>query len=193
MNKKLIITHDKLQTAPGFTLIEILLASYIFLVVVLAATAVFSSTIGAKMKASAFWQTQQEGRYAMEKIIKTIRLENVKAVKVSPTDHSILLLYKDTSYQTSSLIYRVRLTNKAIYLVNTSVSPNVIVCLTSANVKVSDLEFSGYYPTASSTQQPFVTIKMTVETANASKQSEKESLTLKTAVNLRNYGYKYAY
>ncbi len=190
------INHQQLKIPKnnqGFTLIEILLASYIFMVVILAATAVFSSTIGAKMKASAFWQTQQEGRYAMEKTVKTIRSENVKAVKVSPTDDSILWLYKDTSYQSSSLIYRIRLTSNAIYLINTSVTPNVSIRLTSANVKVTDLKFSGYYPSAISIQQPFVTIKMKLENSAVSKQAEKETLTLRTTVNLRNYGYKYNY
>ncbi|GAH02628.1 unnamed protein product, partial [marine sediment metagenome] len=48
-NKKLFITHySLLKTKAGFTLIEILIASYIFLLVVVAGTAIFSSSVGAK-------------------------------------------------------------------------------------------------------------------------------------------------
>ncbi len=192
--KKLQTTNYKLQTNRGFTLIEVLIASYIFLLVVMAGTAIFSSSVGAKMKASAFWTTQQETRYAMEKIVKTIRDEQIKGFQ---TSGSILLLCSTSSVlcDESSAIYRISWSefgDRRIWFEENPADPShPMAGLTSTNVDVTDLQFDGYWPGPGSDRQPWITILMTVENASGERVIEKDTLTLRTTVSLRTYGYKY--
>lgn len=191
------------KNTTGFTMIEILVASYIFLVVVLAASMIFSSSVGAKMKASAFWKTQQESRYAMEKITRAIRDDRVKGFKVAGAGHQELILCKDKDCSGASspnMIYRIYRTSSTtspntIRLVDRSQSTSSTFDLTSVqNVNVTDLTFDPVSsPSSLSTNQPFITIKMIVKNNITNNTTQEDSLTLKTTINLRNYGYKYEY
>ncbi len=185
----------KLQTNQGFTLIEILIASYIFLLVIVAGTMIFTSAVGAKMKASAFWETQQEARYAMEKIVKMIRDEEVKGFRICDDfAHEVpsgIQLYLCKTGNCDNLYQQPRIwlysSLDAIYAEDDS----GLFRLTSPNVKVTNLQFDGYWSTSISDRQPYITIEMEVENASGERVVEKDTLKLRTTVSLRTYKYKY--
>ncbi len=200
--KKLQTTNDKRQTNRGFTLVEILIASYIFLLVVVAGTAIFSSSVGAKMKASAFWTTQQEARYAMEKIIKTIRSENVRGLGIYDSNSRLVLCGTvGQCPEDSPLQFWLESSTEGSAIYFQDEEENLSTLTSPDSVKVTNLEFKGYYPVAAtpgipgtgSDRQPYITIEMTVENAPGERVVEKDTLTLKTTVSLRTYGYKYGY
>ena len=175
----------------GFTLIEILIASYIFVVVILAGAAIFSSSIGAKMKATSFWETQQDGRYLMEKISKAIRDPAVKGFKISLDQKTLELCSDiDSSGQCLKNLYTFTLSRENIYFKG---EDNSLSALNTDNTKIKDLKFSGYYPSGGARIQPYITIEMTIENKAGKRKIDTDSLTLKTTVSLRNYGYKYQY
>lgn len=189
-SQKSKVKTKKFYCKSGFTLIEILIASYIFLLVVVAGTMIFSSTIGAKMKASAFWETQQEARYAMEKIVKLIREENVKGFTVEDIKKDRLILCKDVDC--SEPTYIIALSYPADYIYIENYSEATFSRLTSENVKVTKLQFEpSYFPDPNSIQQPYITIEIEVENAPGERVIEKDTLKLRTTVSLRTYKYKY--
>ena len=196
-NSKFKTQNSKLQTNFGFTLIEILVASYIFAIVILAGTAIFSSSIGAKMKANIFWKTQQESRYAMEKIVKTIRNEEIKGFSFGVTDNSILYLCQTVDCSLNNARYKIYLSsaNSAIYIQENpnSLSSKPAVQLTSDDVKVTKLQFDGFYPSVNSKMQPYINIAMTLRNTTTGRATEKDTLNSKTTINFRNYGYKYGH
>jgi len=67
----------KIHVSRAFTLIEILVASFIFLIVILIGTAVFGAAVGNRAKANIVRATQQGARYAVEAMSREIRMANV--------------------------------------------------------------------------------------------------------------------
>jgi len=175
-------TNFDFKTESGFTLIEILIASYVFLLVVLAGTIIFSSAVGAKMKASAFWETQQDTRYIMEKITRTIKSENIKGFKITNNNQG-LWLCDSANCPSGAPLYRFYLKNseKSIYF---GEGTAVETKLSSSNIEVTDLRFGPSFSVENN--QPYLTIKLTVRN-KAGKKIEEDTLTLRTAVSLRNY------
>jgi prepilin-type N-terminal cleavage/methylation domain-containing protein len=67
----------KKKSQLGFTLIEILIASLIFLTVILIGTSIFGAAVGNRAKANIVRATQQGARYAVEAISREVRMANV--------------------------------------------------------------------------------------------------------------------
>ncbi|HLC39206.1 MAG TPA: prepilin-type N-terminal cleavage/methylation domain-containing protein [Patescibacteria group bacterium] len=185
----------------GFTLIEILIASYIFVVVMVAATVIFSSSVGAKMKAQVYWENQQEARFAMEKITRATKDSTIKSFAVESGPKLILCsdYYSSCSSASASggkaFQFWYDINAKAIYMQK---GGSTAIRLTSSNVEVSNVSFSPSNPATTpqndenKTVQRFVTVSFTVKNAPGIKRVSSDTLTLKTTMALRYY-YKYKY
>jgi type II secretory pathway pseudopilin PulG len=186
----------KTNLKKGFTLIEILIASYIFVLVIIAGEAIFSSSIGSKMKATSFMETQQDSRTVMEKISQLIRDPKTLCIKADSMDSSYLDIYDayDVNTGCSQQVYHIYLSNSNINLkqFNSDGSLKSDTQINSGNTNITNTDiFNGYYPSPSSTHQPFVTIKLTTKNIVGNRKIDADTLTLQTTIDFRNYGYKY--
>jgi len=191
-----------LSLSKGFTLIEIMIASLLFSVAMIIATAVFYNTVGSRSKVEVIRDTAQSGRLAMEEITRNIRLANgaydasgkkiVNSISIgtSPSNQFLTLWRTDPdninnkSYKTYS---RRDEDGDGIYSIYVD-EGNGNKAITPPSINVTALSFTGIPDTYSPTQQPQVIISFTIQPAKASTQViSQNTITLETTVTSRDY------
>lgn len=199
----------KPKPKPGFTLIEILIASFIFLVAVLAGTAVFSATVGTKSKVEVFWATQEGGRYGMELMIREIKDFTYKSpantIKKIPDLGSSDPIADELEIEKDGQEIKFKLERVTglgspppMYyrLIKEVNSASQII--TADNIQVTSLKFTGPFDESNNYQltknfHPYIGIEMTIKNRpDRFRAKETDTLILRTVVSLRNYNYKFS-
>jgi len=163
----------------GFTLIEILVASFIFVVAVLASFSAFYSTTSYQAKTKVVRETTQEARNVIETLTREIRLaDGVEVLNLDGTSCSnncpVLKITKDGVDKKYK--YNSDNNNNKIIL-DTTLPADV----TTNNVNVSNLSFT-------KTSDGGIQIQLTIkEKQQYVKMAEKGVITLKTTVYKRGY------
>jgi len=175
----------------GFTLVEILIAVFVFSIVVTTAAGIFTISANTQVETQNARTLAQNERFVLEKISRDIKnSEN----NIEFCNNSTCSSVCDGDCQTDYL----RVGNDKIYslvgdniVVNTD---NQEVSLISDDFTISHANgstaiFSGYASTALA-KKPYVTIQFTIDNSSNKpemKESEKISQTLKTTIVPRNY------
>lgn len=189
-------------TNKGFTLIEILLAAFIFTAVITSSVAIFSMTLNIQNSTKESRELVQEERLALEQISRDIRVSNGAFEFCSDQNCG-------TTQDTSSDILKIKSKNdqgqteERIYYVDPSAgtlgykigTTGTWQPLFSQRYKVTHADvgsnyFSGVSPklVLVSNQQPYVTIKFKISNQDSvKKESEKITQTLETSVTTRSY------
>ncbi|MBP6925824.1 MAG: prepilin-type N-terminal cleavage/methylation domain-containing protein [Candidatus Pacebacteria bacterium] len=188
-------THTRARHVSGFTLIEVMVAVSIFAIVV-------TVGIGALMTVNKGYRQAQVQRaaidnisFTMEAMAREIRVGQQYTcgnttplpVKFNCSDNAFSFVSFDInnntiSYEVSDdyLTYYLDTTTDAIY--QRSGSGNNALRLTSTNVKVSKLAFIVNELDGASPKQPYVSIHITAQAADANQQSD---IVLQTSVSQR--------
>jgi len=164
----------------SFTLIEILVASFIFVVAVLATFSAFYSTTSFQAKTKVVRETTQEARNVIETLTREIRLaDGVDVLDSSDLPCSldspcpVLKITKDgvdKKYKNDSGSHKI-----ILILDSTSA-----VDVTTTNVYVSNLSFT-------KKSDGGIQIQLTIKEKQYAKMAEKGVITLKTTVYRRGY------
>lgn len=185
--KHIIKNHSKLND--GFTLLEMLVAFFIFILVVISAFIIFGDTIGTKTKTKTFQNIQDNTTEPLELISREVR--NAKKIETgdinctaglvvtTKENNKLCFFKKEISGQGYTIGYKKK---RAVDTFWTNGSNN----LTSINdVNVLNLDFQ-IFKTAPATTQPFVTIYYRLKTkANERKNIEEIEYSIKTSVTPR--------
>lgn len=183
----------------GFTLVEILVAAFIFGSVVTIAASIFGLSSNVQISTEIMRDTAQQGRFALEQITRDIR--------ISDSGFSFCGSEMDTDCNllaTKSNFIRIHNSNgDKIY--GLSILNNILQEKTFDKVKdtwsdwqplissnfsieaVDETIFSGNLPSVESIEQPSITIKFKIINNNVRKESEKSILMLETSVTSRAY------
>ncbi len=178
MNKKL----------KSFTLIELLVATFIFVILITVGMASMTVMWHSKSKLSGSKAVQEAARLSMETMANAVKSSNGTG-RVGARD------YKQFAVVGSELtVFQGTVTKKfnvngfaLMEKVDDGVNPPTPWSrLTSSDVRVTSLEFSGQdgiqQPSPSPKIQPYVTIKMTIQTVNQTDVNKKDSGTFRTTV-----------
>lgn len=185
----------------GFTLIEVLLAAFIFTVTVGAVTVVFTSSSNMQTKNQVIRETNQSVQYAIETISR-----DVKAAK--STYYSVSDVQNDPTKTINGIKQPgfVISTDGGELTVNTqdgdktySLSSDGVLYvdsnpITNINeVKITSLTFEGKAPVDGLRMQPYVTIKISVESAQnqGGRTAEKATQELETTITSNYYPYAF--
>lgn len=164
-NKPRQATSDKRQG--GFTLIEMLVATGIFVLVITLVSTIFVSTIGNQRRAFGLQDVLDSSRFALEAVARSIRQSDI----TSASQTSLTLAHPTKGAVTYSL------SAGRLYEGNQPV--------TSQDVTVEDLRFLVSGLGAGDGLQPRVTIILRVR-SNATKASEQKFVSIQTTVTPRN-------
>lgn len=201
----------------GFTLIEILIASVIFLITIITATAIFSASIGTRSKIELYWATQQNSRLALEEIVREVNaideinfedhskgwiefdLNSLTINRKGDPNETINyqpVIKKNIKYYISDDNRLVKETKKFWSDYSTSYR-TLTSYVTSENVEVMNLSFSGSSNQGYFYQDdgeligkayPFLRIELTVKNRAGSFRSNIEDiLKLRSIVSLRHH------
>lgn len=214
------MTNYKLKNlhSAGFTLIEVLIASMIFVMVVTVAIAAFGTSTGAQIQVDTARTVSESARFSIEEISRQVKLaaswEDFNhsfqpAFKIIPVgvkkELQIDQVQRNSSGEISKIIRRTYYLDDSDSIIKVKVkettnlgknwSGEIVSSLSSASqAKVTSLIFTGQgptFPTDTVTAQPYVTIEMAVENPQgAIKLSEKANIKLRTTITSRDYGFK---
>lgn len=165
----------------GFTLIEILVATTIFMVVSVIALAVITSVIGSSTKTQAILNVQESGRLAMEMMTGEIKKSQAYTINNSgqiTIGAKIFALYRDSDIAVGG---KDCAANNICYIGFKPSGLPVAKITSPDTTDVRSLEFTPAGGTFTGTQSVYVTIKTTIKTKS---QNVKESQTqeLQTSV-----------
>jgi prepilin-type N-terminal cleavage/methylation domain-containing protein len=187
------ITYKKLNR--GFTLVEILIAVFVFSIVVTTAAGIFTISANTQVETQIARTLAQDERFVLEKISRDIKnSENNIEFCNNSTCSSIC----DGDCQTDNLrikvdgndkIYSFNGDNLAVNINGGTFEDIVSSDFTLSHANGSTAMFSGY-ASATLAKKPYVTIQFTIDNTSNNpemKESEKISQTLKTTIVPRNY------
>jgi prepilin-type N-terminal cleavage/methylation domain-containing protein len=191
------------QFNKGFTLIEILLAAFIFTAVITSSVAIFTMTLNVQSSTKESRELVQEERLALEQISRDIRISN-GAFEFCSDQNCTAAQNPPSNFLKVKSINDQGQTEERIYYVDSSVgtlgykivgSETGWQPLFSERYQVTQMGnnlgfFTGVSPKQllESVQQPYVTISFTVSNAdNVKKESEKITQSVTTSVTARSY------
>lgn len=188
----------------GFTLIEILLAAFIFTAVVTSAVAIFTMTLNVQSSTRESRELVQEERLALEQISRDVRISN-GAFEFCSDQNCTNIQNPPSDFLKVKSINDQNQTEERIYYVDSSVGTlgyKIVGSdagwqpLFSERYKVTQMNntsiFTGYSPSqlvdTTQIQQPYVTISFTVSNADSvKKESEKITQSITTSVTTTSY------
>lgn len=146
---------SRIQTKRGFTLIEMMVAIFLFSVVMVIATGALVSILGADRKAQAVEAVMNNLNFALDSMTRAIRTGSHYDCGFSPCNGggSTKFTFVDTDGQT--VIYRYNAGTKRI---ERSINAGAFQPLTSPSITVTNLRFSAIGENGSDTIQPRVLI-----------------------------------
>lgn len=165
----------------GFTLLEILVASFIFVLVVMSSFIIFSNTIGTKTRSEVYQKAQENLIVPLDLMSRDIR--EAEGFNVNPLDDvcnglRIEKIDKDTQASTYLCYFKRDLPdNKAVIAVKTKGSssdsswsqPSDLTSPTSVNIENFQIEAAE--PSLSQTLQPYVAITIQLKTTLANRRA----------------------
>ncbi len=172
----------------GFTLMEVLVSTSIFVLVTLASLSIFSATLKASQETTALTRIQQETQFIMEVLAKKIRTSRVdydyyKTNPINNTtgDNDLVLV----DLQTDKYVFSLDKVNKKITV---DVNDTGAKPIPTTSVDIDDLKFY-INPTSNPFRldepppsQPYVTVVMTV---SSKKGRQTASLTVQQTIPQR--------
>jgi len=189
-------TRDQ-QFERGFSLIEVLVASFIFAVVATISISIFTMSANVQTATGIKRTAAQDERFSLEEISRNIRLADggfkfcSSRTICTGNSGNYLNLYQLDSSGNPVLFKTYGLSGSNLVVVDSVGNEQ---SLFSSEFYVSESAgspiFSGYYPSPVSTQQPYVTILFTIDNIQnqkANKKSEEMIQTLRTSVTSRAY------
>ncbi|HPH78724.1 MAG TPA: prepilin-type N-terminal cleavage/methylation domain-containing protein [bacterium] len=163
----------------GFTLIEILVATTVFLLASMMFMGIFMTISNTTLRVEGNRLAQQDSRYAIEMISREIR--NGKDFEVSDDGKELTYIDKDdVSYRLFTQTETDKDGNE--YVVLFRQNGNITTQLTSSVVDMRDINFRIYEP---ANEYPSVEITMTVKRNGYEKLGSGSTVTLKTMVTSR--------
>ena len=189
----------KSKKQKGFTLIEIVIAVLLFSTVMIITTVAFTNTIGTRSKVEVIRDTAQTARLGMEEIARNVRMANggynsgtgeklANSIVISGTELDPILTLIRYDLKTKQNVFKIYryCTDKQSICETFSGQQRI----TTENIRISNLSFTGVSDSNNITQQPYVNISFTVQPANQStKVTEQNILNLATTVTSRDYNY----
>lgn len=171
----------------GFSLVEMIIAIFVFSVIMTTVTATFVSVINTRKKVKAVQQDVEDARFAMELMAKTLRTSHV----VSPTLPSTVSDIKVFDYSQSKCIEYRLAGNKLQSGEATAVDE--VACATATPGPFSDMT-SGYLNNlsldvipSSGTTRGKVTIAMKICYNLTCSGANSDAVNIQTTVSLRDY------
>lgn len=190
----------------GFTLVEVLIATFIFATVTAISVGIFASSANTQIVTETQRTVVQDERFFLDQLSRDIRLAQCGFQFCSGPDEnscggisegSYIIIYpsKDQDgkcVNVPSKMYGLNTASKNIEVIDAGASS----FLFSSDYKISNYVingidqpvFSGYFPSGTSERQPYVTIQFTVENrVTPAKEAEKINQTIITSITTRAY------
>lgn len=155
----------------GFTLIEILIASAIFVSIISIVLAVLGFSVNLQSRNSAIREASQTARFIIEAISRDVRLADSYSI---PNNHEIIIEKNGESYS-----YNYNESDNTIYF-------NNLVRLNPDTVEISNVNFSGIDDTYDYIQS-YLQIKMTFKSKLGKRSLDTKTQTIETSVATRAY------
>lgn len=177
----------KINHNQGFTLIEVLVSSSIFVIVMSTIMIIFSVNSSLRNKVAAIRETSINARYAIEAIAREVRLAN--SFYISNSGNNLEIVNFIDGQPITRTYYFVPI--EKVIKVNIAGNINNLTnpSLVSINTFGSDGIFSGVDSknTITSNFQPYLDIKFKVESNLGTKKIDKFIQTIGTRITTRNY------
>lgn len=194
-----------IQKNSGLTLIEMLVATTVFVIAITLASSLLVYVIRAQYKSNTMRLVQQEGRYAMESISREAKLafgsNIVPAIKVDNSSNTLILtsidpdsgssLIKTFRYDGTKITEETQIgaSTKSGDLTSDKVTIKPDVKPDGTNYLIFDCPITYTAGNIPAFQQ-FVTIRFKIEASRGSGPWQSASMILKTTVSSRDYDYK---
>lgn len=174
---------SKTYKQKGFTLIEVLIASSIFVVVISLSVTTFGMASTVQNKNNAIKEATDTSRFILESISRDIRLANY--IQINQNGDQIDLVFDNE--QNASYYFVSEDSNGELYYTDDSLDESV--GLTNNKVKITGLQFSGIDDNSSNSVQTYVSVKITfvADVGEFGKSSEVQTQTLETTISTRTY------
>ena len=202
--------NAKIKNSKGFTLVEILIASSIFVMVIIAAIAAFGSATGLQIQVDTARLVSEAGRFPLEEISRQAKMASswqdttgtihpAFEVLNNGNDFPIYQVVRSTAGEPQKIIRRRYFLDGNVLKVTVAENSTLAsgdwpeettTALTSANQAViSTLTFE---PTSQTpTQQPYVKISYDIEAPQrGTKPIEKAKIELQTQITSRDYSFQ---
>lgn len=170
----------------GFSLIEVLIASMIFSLVMITATSIFLSSNRVQGKTQISRDLVKQTRFAIETMLRDIRM--AKSYQLGPAQYQIQI----TTHDDKTINYSLE--NNAIEVTRDNVTKK-LTDATKILVKPGDLIFSSASDPKSSSNkvQPYIKVEIAASPAQPDRSATESQLIykLQTTVSLRNYVKSY--
>jgi len=177
------------RSSKGFSLIEVLVATFIFVIVLFSAMIIFSDTLKITGKAEQYEKAQESMYYPIELVSREIReAKGFELNNLIECPNGIIITKADSDLGTKSCYF---LNNEKI-AVKKYVNGNWSSAekLSSEGAAFSQLRFQG--PASSDlVSQPFVQIEAKLKTNSGERKNEIVEMDLQTTVTLRNIDWKF--
>jgi len=182
------------KTTEGFSLIEVLVATFIFVLVIFSAMVIFSDTLGVKRQAESFQLSQESAYYPVEIIARDVR--DAASLNVTPSLQdcaSGIIITKDSGQK----VCYFKDSDRVAYKTYLGSYWSTLNYLTPESVKVNTLTFSGVSSPSTKAEadaqtiQPYATITANIETNQESRSIDKINLDIQTTATLLDYNWKY--
>jgi len=155
----------------GFTLIEILIASALFVSIISIVLAVLGFSVNLQSRNSAIREASQTARFIIEAISRDVRLADSYSI---PNNYEIIIFKDGESYS-----YNYNEADKTIYY-------NNLTRLNPDTVEIIGVNFSGVDDTNDFIQS-YLQIKMTFRSILGNRSLDTKSQTIETSVATRAY------
>ena len=190
------------QRNKGFTLVEVLIAAFIFAVVSAISVGIFASSAGTQIVTEIHRTAVQDERFLIDQVSRDIRLAQCgyefcgspSACGGTRSEGDYLIIYpnKNSDGTCDQSIWKMYGLNLADNTIEFRDENSNFSSLFSNAYKISSYNnnylFSGYYPSSASAQQPYVTIQFNLENREKpAKEAENIKQTIITSVASRAY------
>lgn len=191
---QLSVAIQQFERSKGFTLVEVLVATSIFVVVIAMAIGTFSNANVIQMQNQAIRETTQSGMYLIESLARDLHMSNgltespyildgdTLTIRYLQNDVLHIKTYEYTVDENDrgTIIYNDDITNTDVDLLDENLSIKPFTDETS--IFISD----PYSPLNIAAVQPNLQIKFQISN-NSARKSEQSTIPLETTITTRNY------
>jgi len=181
----------------GFTLLEILVASFIFVLVVLTSFIIFSNTIGTKARSEVYQKAQENLIMPLDILSRDIREADSFYINTNKCNGIwIEKTNKSTKAKEYLCYFKKEINNVGTLSLKTKNSISAIWgsdndLTSSKSVDIEKFEIRGEFPSAEQTLQPYIMISMQLKTILGNRKEVDElTLDLNTTVTLNKINWK---
>ena len=175
----------------GFSLIEVLVATFIFTIVIFMSMIIFSDSVGLKNRSQLYEDVQESAYYPLELISRDLREANDFEIgNLSQCPAGIIVnrtLQNGSDEKLCYFLNQKAIAVKKYQTSNWSAAQN----LSSSKVEFEELKFLGQNIQNSQVYQPNVVIKAKVKTLQRERSNDFVELNIQTSVTLRDINWKF--